>query len=267
MNDFAQLSDWSDLAALVTGGASGIGLATVQMLYRRGARVAVVDVQADKCDEAFASINGKERRVIFLQADLSIPEEASRVVAETADAFGHLNAVVNSAGIQRYGNAEQTSPALWQEVMNVNLTAAFLVSRAAIPHLRQSGGSIVNVGSVQSHAAQRGAVAYVTSKHALLGLTRAMAVDYAAERIRVNCVCPGTVDTPMFRWSASLDADPNSVIKACETMHPAGRIAQPAEIAEVIAFLLADAASFVTGAAIDVDGGLLAVIGGAPKTD
>jgi NAD(P)-dependent dehydrogenase (short-subunit alcohol dehydrogenase family) len=268
MNDFARLSDWSDLAALVTGGASGIGLATAQLLYRRGARVAVVDVQADKGDVAFASVNDNERRAIFLQADLAMPEEAARVVAETADAFGHLNAVVNSAGIQRYGNAEQTSVALWQEVMNVNLTAAFLVSRAAIPHLQQSGGgSIVNVGSVQSHSAQRGAVAYVTSKHALLGLTRAMAVDYAAQRIRVNCVCPGTVDTPMFRWSASLDEDPDSVIKACEAMHPAGRIARPDEIAEVIAFLLTNAASFVTGTAIDVDGGLLAMIGGAPKTD
>ena len=252
---------------MITGGASGIGLATAQLLYQRGARVALVDIKASEEAEALTSTDN-DRRAIFIQADLSQPDEADRAVAETMQAFGQLNSVVNSAGIQRYGNAEQTSPDLWQAVMAVNLNAAFLVSRAAIPHLRQSGGgSIVNVGSVQSHAAQRGAVAYVASKHALLGLTRAMAVDYAAERIRVNCVCPGTVDTPMFRWTASLDVNPDSVIKACETMHPTARIAQPKEVAEVIAFLLTNAASFVTGTAIDVDGGLLALIGGAPKTD
>lgn len=260
------MNDFSNVSALITGGASGIGLATAQLLHQGGARVAIVDVQGNKHVEALASFTSKDQ-VIYLQANLALAEECERTVAETVRAFGQLNAVVNSAGIQRYGNAEQTSVELWQEVMAVNLTAAFLVSRAAIPHLRQSGGgSIVNVGSVQSHAAQRGAVAYVTSKHAMLGLTRAMAVDYAAECIRVNCVCPGTVDTPMFRWSASLDTEPDSVVKACEAMHPVGRLAQPAEVAEVIVFLLTDAASFVTGTAIDVDGGLLAVIGGAPKT-
>ncbi|MFN0108406.1 MAG: SDR family NAD(P)-dependent oxidoreductase, partial [Blastocatellia bacterium] len=231
-------------------------------------RVSIVDVQADKGAEALASLGDLDNRAIFLEANLSIPEESDRVVAETIAAFGSLNAVANSAGIQRYGNAEQTSLELWNEVMAVNLTAAFLVSRAAIPHLRQAGGgSIVNVGSVQSHVSQRGAMAYVTSKHALLGLTRSMAVDYAAERIRVNCVCPGTVDTAMFRWTMSRDANPDSVLQACEAMHPLARIAQPAEVAEVIAFLLTDAASFVTGTAIDVDGGVLALVGGAPKTN
>lgn len=258
-------NNYDQISALITGGASGIGLATAQLLHQRGARVAIVDVQGY---DALASLNDKTSRAIFIQANLANPEEADRVVAETIATFGQINAVVNSAGIQRYGNAEQTSLELWNEVMAVNLTAAFLVSRAAIPCLRQSGGgSIVNVGSVQSHVSQRGAMAYVTSKHALLGLTRSMSVDYAAERIRVNCVCPGTVDTPMFRWSASLDANPDSVIKACASMHPMGRMAQPVEVAEVIAFLLTDAASFVTGTAIDVDGGLLALIGGAPKTD
>jgi len=267
MPEESKFSRLADLAAIITGGASGIGLATAQLLHERGARVAIVDVQTSKGAEALIA-NNRGNRAIFIRTNLALPEESDRAVTEVVQAFGQLNAIVNSAGIQRYGNAEQTSLELWQEVMTVNLTAAFLVSRAAIPFLRQSGGgSIVNVGSVQSHASQRGAVAYVTSKHALLGLTRAMAVDYAAERIRVNCVCPGTVDTPMFRWTASLDANPDSVIKACEAMHPINRIAQPEEVAEVVAFLLTDAASFVTGTAIDVDGGLLALLGGAPKTD
>jgi NAD(P)-dependent dehydrogenase (short-subunit alcohol dehydrogenase family) len=254
--------------AIVTGAASGIGLATANILLSRGAYVAMADAQESDAALSLALPNAAEHRAIFIHTDLSQEAEATRAVTAAAQAFGGLNAVVNSAGIQRYGNVEQTSLALWQEVLQVNLTAAFLVSRAAIPHLRAAGGgSVVNVGSVQSHVSQRGAAAYVTSKHALLGLTRSLAVDYAAEKIRVNCVCPGTVDTPMFRWTMQQDADPEAVLRACETMHPLGRIAQPAEIAEVIAFLLSDAASFVTGAAIDVDGGVLALVGGAPKRD
>lgn len=261
------MSTYENLTALITGSAGGIGLATARLLHQRGARVAMVDLQAEAGAQALASLQDKDGRAIFISADLSDARAAERIVAQTVQTFGQLNAVVNNAGIQRYGNAEQTSLELWHEVLRVNLTAAFLTVRAALPHLRTSGGgSIVNVGSVQSHAAQRGAVAYVTSKHALLGLTRALAVDYAAEKIRVNCVCPGTVDTPMFRWSASLDANPSAVVQACEAMHPVGRLAQPEEIAEVISFLLTDAASFVTGTEIDVDGGLLALIGGAPKT-
>jgi NAD(P)-dependent dehydrogenase (short-subunit alcohol dehydrogenase family) len=262
-------SDYETLSAIVTGGASGIGLATARLLHERGARVAIIDANEETLSKAPTILgdNLNQDRAIFIQANLAHQEEAERAVAQATQAFGPLNAVVNNAGIQRYGTAEQTTLELWREVLDVNLTAAFLISRAAIPQLRLAGGgSIVNVGSVQSTTAQRGAVAYVTSKHALLGLTRAMAVDHAHERIRVNCVCPGTVDTPMFRWTASLDPNPDSVVKACEEMHPTGRIARPEEIAEVVAFLLTDAASFVTGTEIDVDGGLLAVIGGAPKT-
>ncbi|NOT62134.1 MAG: SDR family oxidoreductase [Acidobacteria bacterium] len=258
---------------LITGGASGIGLATAKLLLARGAHVAIADLKLADLKLADLNLNDETaalssyEHVLLLCADLAQADEAERVVSETVKAFGSLTGVVNSAGLQRYGNAEQTSLALWHEVMNVNLTAAFLVARAALPHLRQAGGgSIVNVGSVQSHAAQRGAVAYVTSKHALLGLTRALAVDYAAERIRVNCVCPGTVDTPMFRWTMAQDPAPASVLRACEALHPVARIGQAEEIADVIAFLLSDAASFVTGAAIDVDGGLRALIGGAPQT-
>jgi len=260
-------SHYETLTAIVTGGASGIGLATASLLHQRGARVAIVDINSQALLSAQPAFRDDNNRVIYIEADLALPGVAERVVAETAQTFGSVNAVVNSAGIQRYGDAEHTSLELWREVLDVNLTAAFLISRAAIPHFRRNGsGSIVNVGSVQSTTAQRGAVAYVASKHAILGLTRAMAVDHAHEKIRVNCVCPGTVDTPMFRRTASLDPNPESVVKACEDMHPAGRIARPEEVAEVIAFLLTDAASFVTGTAIDVDGGLLAVIGGAPKT-
>jgi NAD(P)-dependent dehydrogenase (short-subunit alcohol dehydrogenase family) len=262
------MADLARSTAIVTGAAGGIGLATARLLFERGAHVALLDSKVEAGQAALASFGDPAGRAIFIAADLADEAVAPKAVAQTVEVFGGLNAVVNSAGIQRYGNAEQTSLELWREVLDVNLTASFLISRAAIPHLRAAGGgSIVNVGSVQSHVSQRGALAYVTSKHALLGLTRSMAVDYAAERIRVNCVCPGTVDTPMFRWTMAQDSNPQAVLQACEQLHPVGRIAQPAEIAEVIAFLLSDAASFVTGTALDVDGGVLALVGGAPKTD
>jgi NAD(P)-dependent dehydrogenase (short-subunit alcohol dehydrogenase family) len=258
----------SSASVIVTGGASGIGLATAHLLYQQGMAVALIDVNAAAGEKALAFLAGADpSRTIFIQANAADESEAQIAVEKVVQSFGGISGLVNNAGIQRYGNAEATSIELWNEVLRVNLTAAFLMSRACIPHFRKRGsGSIVNVGSVQSHGAQRGAVAYVTSKHALLGLTRAMAVDYAHEKIRTNCVCPGSVNTPMWCWSVSLDPDPAAVIAACEAMHPVGRIAQPEEIAEVIAFLLSDAASFVNGASVDVDGGLLALIGGAPKT-
>ena len=252
------------ISAIITGGASGIGLATVELLHEGGARLAVVDANPDALALASGRINSN--RAVFICADLAVEEEVESAVRQAVQHCGALNAVVNSAGIQRYGTAEQTSLALWHEVLNVNLTSAFLVARAAIPYLRQSGGgAIVNVGSVQSHAAQASAAAYVTSKHALLGLTRALAIDHAVEGIRVNCVCPGTVDTPMFRWTMEQDADPDAVLNACVAMHPLGRIARAEEVAAVIAFLLGDGASFMTGTAINVDGGLLALLGGAPQ--
>ncbi|HVL81088.1 MAG TPA: SDR family oxidoreductase [Actinomycetota bacterium] len=241
--------------ALVTGAAMGIGRAAAEALHRQGARIALVD-------RADAEPIGDS---VSLLADVSDPEEVERAVGEAVEALGRLDAVVCAAGIQRYGSVVDTPIDVWDEVIGVNLRQMFLVGKHAVPHIEASGGgAIVNVASVQALAAQRGVAAYSASKGGVVALTRAMAVDHAPA-VRVNCVCPGSVDTPMLRSAAELFSegkDPDEVVGAWGQMHPMGRVARPEEVGEAIAYLAGPRASFVTGAALLVDGGLLSVIGG-----
>ena len=253
---------------VVTGGALGIGRGVCELLAERGANVAILDRDEAAGNELFSQIEAAGGRAFFHQLDVSKFEAVHAAVNASADIFGSINALVVSAGIQRYGTAVTTDESQWDEVLDVNLRGAWNAAKAAIPHIQKAGGggSIVNVSSVQALASQQNVLAYTVSKHALIGLTRSMAMDFARDNIRANAVCPGTVDTPMLKWAASLDPNPQSVYDACNAMHPLGRIAQPREIAEVVAFLAHESSSFVTGAVWTVDGGLLTQIGGVPQT-
>lgn len=250
--------------AFVTGGAMGIGGAVAELLAERGANVAIVDRAASEA-KALAERLGK--RAIAIVADVSSSDEVKTAIEKVVNTFGGLDIVSNNAGIQRYGTVETTTEAGWNEVMDVNLKSVFLVCHHAIEHLRARKGAVVNMASVQSFATQRGVAAYTTGKHALIGLTRSMALDFAADGVRVNAVAPGSVDTPMLRWAVGQDANPEALMKAVLKMHPMGRIAQPREIAEAVAFLASPRASFVTGATLVVDGGLLLPLSGAPAED
>ena len=204
---------------------------------------------------------------MFTKVNVADQQAVKEAVEKTGESFGHIDSLVVSAGIQRYGTAITTSKEQWDEVLRVNLEGAWNAAQAVIPYLQTAGGgTIVNVSSVQALASQQNVLAYTVSKHGLLGLTRSIAMDFARENIRANAVCPGTVDTPMLKWAASLDPNPQSVYDACNAMHPLGRIAEPREIAEVVAFLAHESSSFVTGAVWTVDGGLLTQIGGVPQT-
>lgn len=246
--------------AVVTGGSSGIGAASVELLAESGASVAVLDkVDADVRRELSKNLCGQVR---FFQADISRGSEFGPIVDEIQATLGTPTLLVNNAGIQHYGSITETPEEEWDRVMAINLKGAFLCSKAFIPGMVRAGrGAIVNVSSVQSFIVQRRVAAYATSKTALLGLTRSIAVDYAPA-IRCNTVCPGSVDTPMLRAAIGESAE---IAEQCKQMHLLGRIGRAEEIADLICFLLSEKASFITGQAFRIDGGLGLSVAGSPS--
>jgi NAD(P)-dependent dehydrogenase (short-subunit alcohol dehydrogenase family) len=254
--------DFRNRVAVVTGGAMGIGEATARKLSAAGAAVAILDRDANAAKTTASDISARGGQCEFFECDVSRRNDVESALNSLASRNGRIDVVVSNAGIQEYGTVVTTSEEQWDRLMDINLKGAFLVSKFAVPHMLERGGAIVIIGSVQSMTAVANSVAYVVAKHALLGLTRAMALDYAQQGIRVNCVCPGAVDTPMLRWAASLSNDPAEVIRTCDRMHPLGRIAKADEVADAVLYLASPMASFITGAALVVDGGMLVPTGG-----
>jgi len=250
--------------AAVTGAGSGIGRASAEALAAAGALVAVVDRDAAAAAAVAEEIRAAGGQAIAVVADVSSSEGAAHIAATVRAELGGLDILHNNAGIQRYGTVVSTPESEWDAVMLINLKSMYLVSRACVPLIQErGGGAIVNTASVQAFASQTSVAAYTASKHGVLGLTRSMAVDLAPA-IRVNCVCPGAVDTPMLRSALAGAADPHGTKRILDRMHLLGRVARPEEIANVVVFLAGPAASFITGAAIPVDGGMMVALGGSP---
>ncbi|WP_166346421.1 SDR family NAD(P)-dependent oxidoreductase [Phytoactinopolyspora limicola] len=248
----------------VTGGAAGIGEAATLHLARGGDTVIALDRDPAALARLGAAAATEALAVETEQVDVSDDEQLAVAARTAGDRYGGVDVLVCAAGVQRYGTVDEMSVAEYDELMAVNLRGVFASCHHFIPQIRsRGGGSVVVVASVQAYAAQAGVVAYAASKGALVAMVKAMAVDHAAEGIRVNAVCPGSVDTPMLRWAAgrfACDRDPDDLVADWGRAHPIGRVATPAEVAQAIAYLAGPEASFITGADLRVDGGLTAAL-------
>ncbi|MGH9616375.1 MAG: SDR family NAD(P)-dependent oxidoreductase [Acidobacteriaceae bacterium] len=249
--------------AVVTGGASGIGRATAQKLCELGASVAILDRNAESARATVEALRQAGHEASYHPCNVTLESEVKSAMEAAVQQHGGLNILVSNAGIQRYGDVVSTSSKLWDETMDVHVKGCFHATKYALPAMIASGGgAVVVVSSVQSFTAINNSAAYVAAKHALMGITRSIALDFASRNIRANCVCPGSVDTPMLRETAEMTGSPEKMLAALGRMHALGRIGRPEEVANAIAFLASDAASFITGTSLIVDGGLLVPTGG-----
>lgn len=242
--------DFSGKAALVTGGARGLGHAICEALVAAGARVALNDRTPEATAPAADRIGA-----VAVPADLATADGPRQAAERALSALGGLDLLVNNAAVNIEGPIERTGEALWDQHLHVVLRAPVLLAAAALPALKASRGAIVNVASELGLHAIPMNVAYVSAKHGLVAGTRAMAIELSAHGIRVNALCPGTMETELMRDCAEASGDPAAYYRAFSAYHPIGRIASPHEIAQMVLCLLSPAASFMTGAAVAIDGG------------
>jgi NAD(P)-dependent dehydrogenase (short-subunit alcohol dehydrogenase family) len=248
-----------DKVTLITGAASGIGRATALLFARKGAAVSVVDLDRAGGQAVAQAILDAGGRAIFLHCDVTQAAGCQRAVQRTVAKLGGLHILFNNAGIIRRATILDTTEEEWDRVMAVNVKSVFLMSKAAIPVMAAAGGgAIVNTASGWGLVGGRQAIAYCASKGAVVNMTRAMALDHGDQNIRVNCICPGDTDTPMLRSEARQLGQPDEQFLLEAADRPLRRIGRPEDIAQAALYLASDAASFITGTTLVVDGGGLA---------
>lgn len=246
--------------AIITGGATGMGVTMARLFAEEGARVVILDINQDAGAEAIVQLREISDDTQYFPVDVTDENDVKETIS-TAVVFlgGTVDILVNNAGVVTFGNLEQASSDDWDITMGVNAKGTFLCSQAALPYMQGEGGAIINMGSVAAVVGIPQMAAYCAAKAAVVGLTRQMAVAYAPENIRVNCLCPGTVaDTGMGRKILGTDLSPEVQAKRLQK-YPIGRFGKPEEIARAALFLASDEASFVTGASLAVDGGMTAL--------
>lgn len=250
--------------AVVTGAGNGIGRAVTVLFAGEGARVLALDIDEEGGRHTDRLLGEMDGQVHFETLDVTHADAVDQVIEQASSRFGPVTILINCAGIMPEGTVLTTTDDVWNHVLDVNLTSMFLLSRAIIRRLVADGlpGSIVNISSVQGLRGHPQRVAYATSKHGVIGLTRALAADHAANKIRVNAICPGTIDTPMLQ--RELDKVPpekrEKTLQGYRDLHPIGEVGQPEDIAYAALYLASDESSFVTGAVLPVDGGYTSLI-------
>jgi NAD(P)-dependent dehydrogenase (short-subunit alcohol dehydrogenase family) len=254
--------------AIITGGGAGIGEASALAFAEEGVNVAVVDLDAARGEAVAARINEqtaassqrvKPGQAIFIRANVSLSRDAQQIADQTIEAFGRIDILHNNAGIPGPGTVVTTEEELWDRVLSVNLKSVYLVSKYVIPQMiKTGGGAIINTASVQAQLASTNSAAYVASKGGVAALTRAMAMDFVQDKIRVNAILPGSINTPTLQAVAQEQAEPDKALAQWGAGHPIGRLGTPQEVAKLVVFLSSEAASFITGASYLIDGGLAA---------
>jgi len=246
-------------AALITGGSSGIGRATALSLARAGAAALVMDLDERGGEAVVGDIRKEGGQCRLVVGDVSLAADCESAVATCVSEFGRLDVLCNSAGVIYRASVVELAEELWDRTMAVNVRSVFLMSKYAVPIMaRQGGGVIVNIGSGWGLTGGRHAAAYCASKGAVIQLTKAMAIDHGDQNIRVNCVCPGDTDTPMLHSEAQQLGEPLDRFISHAARRPLGRVGLPEDIAAAVIYLASDAATFVTGTTLVVDGGGLA---------
>jgi len=242
---------------IITGAASGIGAASALAFAREGASVVVADLQVARGEELVSRIQAEDGKAIFVKCDVSLESDVKNMVTKTIETFGHLSCAFNNAGIE--GESADTTMCTndnWEKTINVNLRGVWLCMKYQIPEmLKNGGGSIVNCSSIAGIVGFVGIPAYCASKHGVIGLTQAAALEFAGQKIRVNAICPGVIETPMVERFTHGEAQ---AIKELSAGEPVGRMGKPEEIAQVALWLCSDASSFVTGHPLVADGGWVA---------
>lgn len=245
-----------DQVAIVTGAAAGIGRASAVLFAAEGARIAAVDLDAKALQETAGEIQRSGGTALALVADVSVPVDVDRVVKTTLDQFGRIDILFNNAGIVVPGKIHETTEADWDRTMAINVKSMYLFCHAAVPVLkRQGGGVILNTSSGVVLRSVTDRASYATSKGAVLALTRSMAFDYVKDNIRVNCLCPGTIDTPSLQGRLAAFPDPAEARKKFESRQPMGRFGTAEEVAQAALYLVSPEAKFVTGVAFPIGGG------------
>jgi NAD(P)-dependent dehydrogenase (short-subunit alcohol dehydrogenase family) len=253
------MANLSGKAAIVTGAGLGIGRGIALALAGAGAAVMVADVNDEAGAETAEAIRSRGGQSQFVHADVAHEEDVRSLIDAAAAHFGRLDIVVNNAGIVAVQTVEASSAADWDRVMAVNVSSIFLTTKYALPHLRRAGGgAILNMASVSSFVAQQGTPAYCASKGAVLMLTKALALDYGPERVRVNCLCPGITDTPMLRYHARHARDPEAHLRQRLQRVPTGEMLYPEDMGRAAVYLCSDDAIGITGTSLVVDGGYIA---------
>ncbi len=242
--------------ALVTGAASGIGRSTACIFADEGAALALVDLNQESLNQLEKALKARSANVSSLAGDISLASTVRKLVDDTIAKFGRIDVLFNNAGIDLQARVEDTSEADWDRIMAVNVKSMFLLCNHVVPHMiRAGGGTIINTSSATALIPVSGRPAYNASKGAVVAFTKSLALDLAPNKIRVNCICPGAVNTPLLRGAIESAPDPQAALAGLLGRYPLGRLAEPEEVARVVLFLASSQSSYMTGATLAVDGG------------